>query len=405
MYDYDPTRLVANAVGASVETFSITPITRAVMASGSSRARVPEVNENDARVLWFWAVHNCANWLRRGLDRAAARAELERFNEVSTVGYLFGISKGRVTLAAKPDHLDHLERDAQGGRRSEFYLRFLQDVVDAWLPALETTVCISMCDGVAQHPDLPTFCFQKTDGMSQILAPDFEFQWKEFYEGDEWADPYRHEDKTDIAAFFGATTGGLITEAVARALSTPRLDAARFFHPDPDVRFELPLVVQCESEAVQAMITSQPFCNGNPVAWRDQLQYRYLISIDGNGATWSRVMLALMSNSLLLKYRSPWKLYYYDFLKPNVHYLDIERHEDVQDVIRIARHWPGLFAPAVEAGQNFVERFLSRAGVQFYMAALLSLYDNAILTPEGGGSARSLEAIFDDLIRAPAGPR
>jgi hypothetical protein len=356
------------------------------------------MNESDTHVIWSWALHHCSSWLGRSLNRQKTRTELYQFNRDSTVGYVFDISEGQVRLLAKPDELDHIERNASGGLRSEFYRKFLQDVVDAWLPQLNTTLCISMCDGGAFHPHLPTFCFQKLAGHSQILLPDFDFLWKDFYEGQEFEDSSRFEDKRDSAVFVGATTGVTITQEVARALSSPRLDAARFFHLDPDVHFKLPVVVQCESDAVHEMISNHPFCVGDPVPWQDQLQYKYLISMDGNGATCSRVALSLKSNSALLKYQSPWHLYYFDFMTKNVHYIDIKQHQDVQDVISTARRWPGIFAPAARAGREFAERFLDRISVQFYMAALLALYDNSILESERKGPTPQLDAIFENLV-------
>jgi hypothetical protein len=336
------------------------------------------------RTIWSWAVHNCSPWPDRPLDRRTAYADLLRFNEVSDRGYVFRISGGEVVVLPKPDSTNHLELNSTSpDRRSALYRQFLQDVVDTWLPDLDTLLCISMCDGAVHHPSLPTFCFQKVGDTPFILLPDVDFLVKGFYEADEFQDVRAYQDKRDGAVFVGATTSAINTLDVIAKLSSPRLDAARFFSDDPDVRFRLPSVVQCESEEARQMLLQLPFCSGGYESWGDQLQFRHLISMDGNGATCSRVVLSLKSNSTLLKYRSRSKLYYFDFLQPNVHYIDITRHGDVKAIVDIDRRWPNLLLPVVKAGKLFADTHLDRAGVQFYMASLLTIYDSVILRPEG----------------------
>jgi hypothetical protein len=84
----------------------------------------------------------------------------------------------------------------------------------------------------------------------------------------------------------------------------------------------------------------------------DALRYRYMLILDGNTATWTRMAWVLSSNSLLIKHESDFEQWYYPRLMPGVHYLLLrkdfsnlkelfdwaESHpKEVQDIISAAR--------------------------------------------------------------------
>jgi len=55
-----------------------------------------------------------------------------------------------------------------------------------------------------------------------------------------------------------------------------------------------------------------------------QLQYKYILDIDGYSNTWDATIWKLYSGSVLLKTDSLWKQWYYDKLSPWVHYVPIK---------------------------------------------------------------------------------
>lgn len=55
----------------------------------------------------------------------------------------------------------------------------------------------------------------------------------------------------------------------------------------------------------------------------DSIKYKYLIDIDGNSCSYSRMAWILYSNSLLMKHASIYKQWYYDKMQAYVHYLPI----------------------------------------------------------------------------------
>jgi hypothetical protein len=64
---------------------------------------------------------------------------------------------------------------------------------------------------------------------------------------------------------------------------------------------------------------------------KNHLKYKYLFAADGWGASWRRVPLILSSNSLMIKPYSDNIQWFYDLIKPNVHYLPLK--DDLSDLI------------------------------------------------------------------------
>lgn len=56
------------------------------------------------------------------------------------------------------------------------------------------------------------------------------------------------------------------------------------------------------------------------------IKYKYLIDIDGNSCSYSRMAWILYSNSLLMKHASIYKQWYYKSMQPYVHYLPISEN-------------------------------------------------------------------------------
>jgi hypothetical protein len=121
------------------------------------------------------------------------------------------------------------------------------------------------------------------------------------------------------------------------------------------------------------------------MSWPQQWESRFLISIDGNGATCSRVALALKSNSALVKYASPFALFYFPKLQAGRDYLAVTAEREIEAIVERELTTPGFHRDIAEAGTRFYERFLDRRRLFAYTALLLSAYA-ATLGPEGAGT-------------------
>jgi hypothetical protein len=87
----------------------------------------------------------------------------------------------------------------------------------------------------------------------------------------------------------------------------------------------------------------------------EQIQYKYILDIDGWSATWSAMVWKLYSGSVLLKTKSKWKQWYYDDLKEWVHYVPVENDfSDLNDKIEWCIHNEEECERMVENARQFV---------------------------------------------------
>ena len=319
--------------------------------------------------LQSWADAQLSHWRTKALRRMPLERHLHSLTARSPSLRLYHFSSGAVMMQPGPDNAWQ--------DRAEAYLRFFGDVARLLPPGFTTTICAGVGDKVLVKA-APIFSFQNHPDDRFVLMPDIDFLTDNFHEGAGLRDVTPYGAKVPRAVFAGSTTGGRITAEIARRYETPRLRAAQFFQDRIDVDFRLPHVTQCADEEAQAIVESYPFCQRPRLSWQDQFQSRFLISMDGNGATCSRIAVALASNSVLLKYTSDEVLYYFAGLVPYVHYIPISKDEDVLAVVAAERAEPGRYAAIPQAARSFAATYLTRARVVEYTARLVMAYAAAL---------------------------
>jgi hypothetical protein len=122
------------------------------------------------------------------------------------------------------------------------------------------------------------------------------------------------------------------------------------------------------------LLAQEPFCQQPLMTWLEQLENKFIISLDGNGATCSRVVIALLSNSVLLKYESKNILFFFGGLQPWLHYIPIASHNHVEIIMDIETLHPERFEQIASNGAEFARTYLNRAAIYSYTAILLQLY-------------------------------
>ena len=317
-----------------------------------------------------WAMAQMAPWLMYPPSGAALRAELDRLNETEPNVFLISIADGRANLIERPAAI-RAGIHEMALRRAETYRIWLNGAAREQCPTMRTTVAVYIGDAALHDPQVPVFSFQKPARNRSLLLPDVDLlNFVDF------GDPQPYESKGFRAIFVGSTSGGALTADVIRTQGgTPRVQAARYFRESSDVVFALPHIVQCDSEEAVAMLREAGLGDGKFVSWPEQRASRFIVSMDGNGATCSRVIMALGSNCALVKYASPHVLYYFDGLQPWLHYIPITEHADVERIVGLERQSPGLFAPVAEAGRAFAQTYFTRDAVMRYTVDLLRLYE------------------------------
>jgi hypothetical protein len=319
-----------------------------------------------------WCRRELAVWSRNG-HIPVSQTALQALNATRPWTFLFSVGPDGATVLPKPAAIDTGGAPAQ--RRLEYYRRFLDGAArKARLPEA-ITIAIDLNDDPMASAEVPVFAFQKVDGSNNVLIPDVDFLLDADNALPSWlvSDHVPWWRKKTSAVFAGSTTGGPITAEVVREVALPRLRAGVFFHDKAGVLFRLTNLVGCDTPETEAMLRRLGF--GAPrLPWRAQFWHRFIISMDGNGATCSRVAITLRSRSVLLKYTSNRRLYYFHGLIPWRHYVPINEDEDVLNVLSVARKQPVLFRNISAAGRHFARSFLTRQAVESYMATLLREY-------------------------------
>jgi len=325
-----------------------------------------------------WAFQQLMPWLQQPVDRAAWTRHADALNSQRDHAFVFDVAAGEVSVRPKPPGLVRALPDSRRRHlqlRLSAYLQFFQALVARFCPQLDCGFVMGLDDGALDSQRFPSFAFQKPAGSQAILVPDIDALVHGFYaQGFDDLVPWEH--KLDKAVFAGATTGSAHTVESVQANSDPRLRAGRFFQGSPLVDFHLPLICQCLTPEAEAAIRALGF-GGEQVPWEAQFRYKFLLSMDGNGATCARVQIALKSGSVLLKYDSPCQLYYFAGLQPYRHFLPVARDADVPAILQLAQQQPHFMAQVARSGQQFFADHLNRNAVAYYTARLLRLYASA----------------------------
>jgi len=118
----------------------------------------------------------------------------------------------------------------------------------------------------------------------------------------------------------------------------------------------------------------QKFPLGNSLSMEDHMKYKYIAWLDGNGPCSGRSEKLVFGNSLLFKVKSPYIEFYYNGLKPNQHYIEIE--EDMSDLVE-KLNWAQLQDTEAQQIVNNMKNFsqqLSPESIACYMQRLLQRY-------------------------------
>ena len=273
--------------------------------NGSERMRKPSGPSHSLRGVVIdrlsgWANAEFAGW--RDIlspDLEVLRSRLAQLEAMSPSIFLFDFAAGNVSLRDKSRGSRH-ENDASAAellRRAQLYLHLFRSTNSAFSLNYCFPVAIDVDDHPLEQSQAPLFAFQKRAGSPLILLPDIDLLAADYLISPQLNDDLDFEEKADAAVFVGATTGANVTREVVETLSLPRLRSAVFFRDIADVTFHLPKIVQHDSEDTADLIRALGV-TGVPLSWREQFGYKYLLSMDGNGATCSRVAIALKSQSV-----------------------------------------------------------------------------------------------------------
>lgn len=333
-----------------------------------------------------WAQEQILPWAAAPVVSASAyAAELERLNGSRHDLFVFDIADHTVSLRKKAVRHSAELNQRIVDLRVGLYRSLLERAVAAVRFQGRISLGLGVGDMIGEEPaGVPLFGYQKPEGSPLMLLPDPEFLENAFYAAEDWDVSFRLTDgpKLNQVMFSGSSTGLALDAEAVRTDASERLAFAARFADHPLVRFTIGFAAECDSPETAALLEAKPYFRH--VDFHHQLLSRYILSLDGNGATCSRVVRTLRSRSVLLKVNSPHRLFYFSRMTPWRHYVPVR---DADDLERLA---PELTRPdfpsaaMADAANAFCRESLNTEALLAYTGRVLQGFQRHVLPRMAG---------------------
>lgn len=115
------------------------------------------------------------------------------------------------------------------------------------------------------------------------------------------------------------------------------------------------------------------------VSRSDQLQYKYLLNLDGTTSTYPGYLWRLLSNSLVVKQESSHEQWFYPLFKPYEHYVPVKHDlSDLEQVIKWLEANDDRAQQIAENATKQIEKYLQPDMLDAYIVALINRYHQEV---------------------------
>jgi len=217
--------------------------------------------------------------------------------------------------------------------------------------------------------------FGKSIKADSILIPDI-YQMYNYQNSGKILDNISFENKENKIVFGGASTGSINlrhNQRVNTCIWSIKNDWAF-----KNTNFKLTNIVQTtinelNAYALENNVNIKNIISNN-ISIPEQLNYRYILSIDGNTWAWDRPVWIMQSNSLFFKYESDNVGWYYDFLKENEHYISVNTN-NMENKFNFFENNNNQALDIIRNANAFVKDYCGEEAWTFY---LKMLFENII---------------------------
>lgn len=261
-------------------------------------------------------------------DKEISRSRLDQFYEKK--GASLSLVKYEIVNNHVFVHSDYL-KIKNPSERIKRYKDILEHLcMTRSLP--DTTLLISITDGLNAKEEMPIFAMCKMDSDRIILIPDYEslgarYQVLKYDDMDITKIEFPWENKRAQLIWRGSTAQYFwkFNEENMHLFSRVTLCKLSEIYPSTiDAKFTL--FVQ-KADTIPYLYRFQ----GDPVSFKEQMNYKYHILIDGNVTAYTKSGWKFFTNSLIFKPDSKWVQWYFQALEPYMHYVPIR--EDLSDLV------------------------------------------------------------------------
>ncbi len=241
-------------------------------------------------------------------------------------------------------------------------------------PWIETSFIFDYSDELKGSKKLPVFGLCKRKNSRGILIPD-ETEEDTYDQATLISQICPWEKKISRAYFRGATTGAAFIRETLMKL--PRVRLAQISKENPnivDAKFSKILTNHFKDGKALELF----YINFNIVPFEETgnvVRYRYGIDVDGNTNGWKRCRYILSSNTLCIKHKSPYIQWFYSLLKPNEHYLEVERDfSDLIEKIKWAEKNTAACLKMIQNSSQLAKAIFSKSAQREYLYQTLKKY-------------------------------
>ena len=208
--------------------------------------------------------------------------------------------------------------------------------------------------------------------MKSFCFPDL-YQLENY--GDKIKDVKQHHnkpfhDKTNKIVFAGGSTGSMKLEHNNRVNMC--IWSVKDSWATQNTSIKITNIVQVSETYFQDYLHNlnlqvNDICSTNcPIS--EQLNSKYILSIDGNTFAWDRPIWVMASKSLLFKHTKDdnhigW---YYELLKPMYHFVDADEHS-IENQFNFLENNQNIAENIIEKANQFVDTYCSKHAVHTYL--------------------------------------
>jgi hypothetical protein len=216
-----------------------------------------------------------------------------------------------------------------------------------------------------------TLVFGASKNTKAILIPDI-YQIYNYQDYSKTRDPIPFNQKISKIIFGGASTGSINLKNNQRVNTC--IWSVKNEWAFKNTYFKLTNIVQTSINELNTYTTENNVniknIIGNNLSIEDQLNNRYILSIDGNTWAWDRPVWIMRSNSLFFKYESNNVGWYYDFLKENEHYVSVNIN-NMENKFNFFENNHNQALNIIRNANEFVKDYCSEEAWKFYLKTLL----------------------------------
>ena len=296
------------------------------------------------------------------LENIKQKAYLEAAKFNKNINYEQSFSRYKVEIVDNVLLKGEIIQDNALVTRQQAVKYFIEEILLGITQPINATFLVELNDVLYENESVACF---STYNKINMLIPDL-------YAMGNYSDKLSIKDtiplakKLKMAFFIGASTG-----KVSVSLNE-RLKVCNKYRNNSIIKCYINNICQVDMDHVKNVYPHYNDFVHHSVSISDQHKYKYLINIDGNTSAWDRVPWILNSNSVLLMKTSNSKCWYYDYLKPYVHYIPFDDETDLEEIVNSVEDRSHIIRNANE----FVRNYLSHDKHKLYMRHFLEAISN-----------------------------